>query len=168
MCDRHHAKCVPPISLSTTILTSLPFYTRLPLHPLRRLSSCATRDALILPAPRADNWIPRAQDPTGDGRLSILLPLPHEFIESLTHPDGPYAIATTPEEGSLAVVPPLPDLSSSPPTHVYAPMPPTNRPCAIDTSNAKTWTIATRPGITTQIYLCTSTASTGFRAPRCA
>ena len=71
-----------------------------------------------------DNWIPRAQDPTGDGRLSIFLPPPHEFIESLTHPDGPYAIAATPEEGSPAVVPPPPDLSSSPPTHHYAPTPP--------------------------------------------
>ena len=52
-----------------------------------------------------DNWIPRAQGTTGDGRLSIYLPLPHERIESIL-PDGPFAIAPTPEEGSPAVVSP--------------------------------------------------------------
>jgi hypothetical protein len=71
-----------------------------------------------------DNWIPRAQDPTGDGRLSIFLPPPHELVEPLYHPDGPYSIAATPEEGSPAVVPPPPDLAPSPPTHFYAPTPP--------------------------------------------
>ena len=60
-----------------------------------------------------DNWIPRAQDTAGDGRLSIYLPPPHELIESIL-PDGPFAIAPTPEEGSPAVVPPPPILSPSP------------------------------------------------------
>lgn len=67
-----------------------------------------------------DNWIPRAQDASGDGHLSIYLPPPHELVEPLHVPDGPYAIAVTPEEGSPAVVPPPPDLSPS----VYAPTPP--------------------------------------------
>ena len=43
---------------------------------------------------------------------SILLPPPHELIESV-RPDGPFAIAPTPEEGSPAVVPPPPILSPS-------------------------------------------------------
>ncbi|KAH9162593.1 hypothetical protein EDB89DRAFT_632980 [Lactarius sanguifluus] len=71
-----------------------------------------------------DNWIPRAQDASGDGRLSIYLPPPHELVEPLHVPDGPYAIAATPEEGSPAVVPPPPPLDFSPSTHVYAPTPP--------------------------------------------
>ncbi|KAI9436170.1 hypothetical protein H4582DRAFT_458339 [Lactarius indigo] len=71
-----------------------------------------------------DNWIPRAQDASGDGRLSIYLPPPHELIEPLHVPDGPYAIAATPEEGSPAVVPPPPPPDLSPSTHVYAPTPP--------------------------------------------
>ena len=77
-----------------------------------------------------DNWIPRAQDTAGDGRLSIYLPPPHELIESIL-PDGPFAIAPTPEEGSPAVVPPPPMLSPSPgprnrrsPEYTYATPPP--------------------------------------------
>jgi hypothetical protein len=71
-----------------------------------------------------DNWIPRAQDASGDGRFSIYLPPPHELVEPLHVPDGPYAIAATPEEGSPQVVPPQPDLSPSPPPHIYVPPPP--------------------------------------------
>ena len=71
-----------------------------------------------------DNWIPRAQDAAGDGRLSIFLPPPHELIEPLHVPDGPYAVAATPEEGSPTVVPPPPGLPPSTPTHIYGPNPP--------------------------------------------
>ena len=70
-----------------------------------------------------DNWIPRAQDAAGDGRLSIYIPPAHDFVEPLHAPDGPYAIAATPEEGSPAVVPPQPELSPSPPRG-YPTLPP--------------------------------------------
>ncbi|KAI0296825.1 hypothetical protein BC826DRAFT_967873 [Russula brevipes] len=61
-----------------------------------------------------DNWIPHAQNTAGDGGLSIYLPPPHELIEPVRVPEGPYAIAATPEDGSPAVVPPPPIFPSSP------------------------------------------------------
>ncbi|KAH9956105.1 hypothetical protein BGW80DRAFT_274556 [Lactifluus volemus] len=70
-----------------------------------------------------DNWIPRAQDAAGDGRLSIFLPPPHELTELVRVPEGPYAIASTPEDGSPTVVPPPPDHSHSP-GYVYVTPPP--------------------------------------------
>jgi hypothetical protein len=70
-----------------------------------------------------DNWIPRAQDAAGDGRLSIFLPPPHELTELVRVPEGPYAIASTPEDGSPTVVPPPPDHSHSP-EYVYVTPPP--------------------------------------------
>lgn len=110
------------------------------IHPIPVPASASSSSHLLRPSPSPspspsqvrhtpvqippDNWIPRAQDAAGDGRLSIFLPPPHELVEPLRHPNGPYAIAATPEEGSPAVVPPPPDLSPSPPTHVYAPTPP--------------------------------------------
>lgn len=98
----------------------------LTLHPSPSLSPVRHPSVRIPP----DNWIPRAQDTAGDGRLSIFLPPPHELIESV-RPDGPFAIAPTPEEGSPAVVPPPPILSPSlgprnrrSPEYVYATPPP--------------------------------------------
>jgi hypothetical protein len=99
----------------------------LPLHPSPSLSPVRHPSVRIPP----DNWIPRAQDTAGDGRLSIFLPPPHELIESV-RPDGPFAIAPTPEEGSPAVVPPPPLLSPSlgprnrrgSPEYTYATPPP--------------------------------------------
>jgi hypothetical protein len=98
----------------------------LPLHPSPTLSPVRHPSVRIPP----DNWIPRAQDTAGDGRLSIFLPPPHELIESV-RPDGPFAIAPTPEEGSPAVVPPPPILSPSlgprnrrSPEYTYATPPP--------------------------------------------
>jgi len=84
-----------------------------------------------------DNWIPHAQDP-GDGRLSIFLPPPHELIERVRVPEGPYDIAATPESGSPAVIPPPPLLSPGPgarrsPEYTYAtPPPPPNLGTASD------------------------------------
>jgi len=67
----------------------------------------------------------------GDGRFSIFLPPPHELIEPVRVPEGPYAIAATPEDGSPAIVPPPPLLSDSPgpgdqrsPDYEYAATPP--------------------------------------------
>ena len=79
------------------------------MHPSPSLSPVRHPSVRIPP----DNWIPRAQDTAGDGRLSIYLPPPHELVEPI-RPDGPFAIAPTPEEGSPAVVPPPPILSPSP------------------------------------------------------
>jgi hypothetical protein len=96
------------------------------LHPSPTLSPVRHPSVRIPP----DNWIPRAQDTAGDGRISIFLPPPHELIESV-RPDGPFAIAPTPEEGSPAVVPPPPILSPSlgprnrrSPEYAYATPPP--------------------------------------------
>ena len=80
-----------------------------PLPPSPSASSVRHHSVRIPP----DNWIPRAQDANGDGRLSIPLPPPHELAGRVHVPDGPYAIATTPDEGSPVVIPPPPILSPS-------------------------------------------------------
>jgi hypothetical protein len=80
-----------------------------------------------------DNWIPHAQDATGDGRLSIFLPPPHELAEPVGVPEGLYAIATTAESGSPTVVPPPPDLPHSP-QYVYVTPPPPDLGPSVRTS----------------------------------
>ncbi|KAI0255197.1 hypothetical protein BJV78DRAFT_1279415 [Lactifluus subvellereus] len=107
------------------------------IQPIPVLASAASSVPVPLPASPSptrvhhtpvqippDNWIPRAQDAAGDGLLSIFLPPPHELTELVRVPEGPYAIAATPEDGSPAVVPPPPDLSPSPPYHYVTPPPP--------------------------------------------
>ena len=124
------------------------------IQPIPIPASASTIGALSLqpslsPSPRhpfvripPDNWIPRAQDTAGDGRLSIPLPPPHELAEPVL-PDGHYAIVATPEEGSPAAVPPPPILSPSPgpgnrrsPDYTYATPPPPDLGPAVRIPNA--------------------------------
>jgi hypothetical protein len=120
-----HEDSTPSIIHPIPIPASVSSMGPLPLHPS---PSPSPRHPFVRIPP--DNWIPRAQDTAGDGRLSIFLPPPHELIDPV-RPDGPYAIVATPEEGSPAVVPPPPMLSRSPgpgnrrsPDYAYATPPP--------------------------------------------
>jgi hypothetical protein len=79
----------------------------------------------------------------GDGRFSIFIPPPHELIEPVRVPEGPYAIAATPEDGSPAIVPPPPILSPSPgpgnrrsPDYEYPTPPPPDLGSAVRTPKA--------------------------------
>ena len=105
---------IQPIPVLASAASSIP---PLPLSP------SPTRHHTPVHIP-PDNWIPRAQDAAGDGRLSIFLPPPHELTGLVRVPEGPYAIASTPEDGSPTVVPPPPDHSHSPPRHYVTPPPP--------------------------------------------
>ena len=92
----------PSIIQPIPILASASSAGPLPLHPSPSYSPVYHPPIRIPP----DNWIPRAQDTAGDDRLSIFLPPPHELADLIRVPEGPYATAATPEDGSPAVVDP--------------------------------------------------------------
>ncbi|KAI9453430.1 hypothetical protein F5148DRAFT_1232819 [Russula earlei] len=107
---------IQPIPISASVSSIGP----LPLPPSPSHSPVPHHSVRIPP----DNWIPRAQDTTGDGRLSIFLPPPHGMIEPVRVPDGPYAIAATPDDGSPVLCEPWKASRSRDYVYVATPPPP--------------------------------------------